>query len=339
MLMVSRVTITLDNNTRFTKTFEDRHEAATYINGRNLGGCLKDSRPVRFEDEQGRIMRINPDHVVCMDLVTFDPSVDADTDQLFEENDVEYECDVTGTDGEDEGSVPDEVSMKAAVPKSQRRIISDAIWKAGIDAFIGRGAPYDRDKGLKFIRRAAELGNPYAAIYYGYALCNGWYGESKHEEGIQWVRSARTDGDPYLTGAKAEYLYRLDPESANLSWELCRQSAEGGDLKSMFRYGLYYRRYDQSIGWDWIMRSAQAGFADACFFIGSFKIFQTSLFGTYGDAMDWIKKAKSLGCPWINDEFESLSPLKLKRGWNLINWIEEYLNESRSVIYIPESDS
>jgi len=72
----------------------------------------------------------------------------------------------------------------------------------------GRG---DYASSTECLRQSAELGNPWAQLYYGERLKNGFYAEQNPVEAVKWLRKAARQGYP-------EAFYQLG---------ICYENGEG----------------------------------------------------------------------------------------------------------------
>lgn len=155
------------------------------------------------------------------------------------------------------------------------------------------------------LRAAAEQGNSAAIAGVGYALLSGYYGVTKDEvEGLRWMRKAADLGDPtamLLLGSALEFGHGVAPDlNGALNWY--RKAADRGEARAMTSIGRLYR-YGRGVdrspaeALPWYRKAAGLGDPIAMGALGDFYYFGTAVPSDYTEALSWYRKAAGLGNP------------------------------------------
>jgi TPR repeat protein len=117
-----------------------------------------------------------------------------------------------------------------------------------------------------WLRRAAEAGHCGAARTLGNIYLVGAGVHQDNSEAARWLRLSAEAGDAAARAELAHVVltFQVD-EAEQIAAAAClRQAAEAGDAAAQFSFGLCLAQgigvaKDGQAGWDWIVRSAQAG--------------------------------------------------------------------------------
>jgi TPR repeat protein len=142
----------------------------------------------------------------------------------------------------------------------------------GIMFLEGQGIPKNEAEGYRWIRMAAEKGDPRASYLCGLLLCQGRGVSTNSEEGIQWLKKSAAMGNSTAEAKLGQdYLIgddgvKKDPEAA---FPLIKKAAEMGSPWACAAMGHFYF-YGQHVAIDnkkaivWLKKSIDLGEFDAC---------------------------------------------------------------------------
>ncbi len=167
------------------------------------------------------------------------------------------------------------------------------------------GQPGDRHAAseLRMIADEARHGDPNAELLYGLALLEGRYGlKPDPKAGIRWLRRSAQGGNPYAA-LKLGNAYAAgtgvekDDKQAVLWW---RRAAEGGNVEAKYRLGKAYLEgkgvpQDDHQAADWLEQAANEGNADAQYLLGKMYHEGYAVVQDQTLARDWLGKAAAQG--------------------------------------------
>lgn len=153
------------------------------------------------------------------------------------------------------------------------------------------------------LREAAAQGNVSAIAGVGAALVNGSHGVAKDEaEGVRWIHKAADLGDPMAMlalGGALEFGKGVAKDfDGALSWY--RKAADLGQARAMTSIGMLYQ-YGEGVeknpaeALPWYRKAAGLGDPIAMRALGEFYYFGTVVSRDYVEALGWYRKAAGLG--------------------------------------------
>lgn len=170
------------------------------------------------------------------------------------------------------------VNAGGAVPSEQRMIAEEAQsgdpgaeLLYGLSLLEGRyGLKPNAQEGLRWIRRAAEGGNPYAALKLGNAYAEGVGLARDDAKAVEWWRRAAQENNveaKYRLG-KAYLEGKGVPQDDGKAAEWLKQAASEGNVHAQYLLGrMYHEGYavaqDQELAKDWLSRAATQGHSEA----------------------------------------------------------------------------
>lgn len=156
--------------------------------------------------------------------------------------------------------------IQAGILLSVNKDDVDALSVLGICLTEGIGGEKNEEKGLEYLKLAAEKGNSNAQAYVGYYYYRGRGVKQNKKEAIKWFEMSANQGNSFGQRALGRYYIKLDDieDNKKLGVNWLRKAANQGDLISQRLLGLCYllgkgvkRNFDMAF--HWLEKSAKRG--------------------------------------------------------------------------------
>lgn len=155
----------------------------------------------------------------------------------------------------------------------------------------------------QMIAEEAQSGDPGAELLYGLALMEGRYGlKPDVQAGVSWIRRAAEGGNPYaalkLANAYAEGVGVAPDAAKAVAW--WKRAAQAGNVEAKYRLGKAYLEgkeapQDDAKAAAWLKQAADEGNADAQYLLGRMYHEGYAVVQDQTLARDWLAKAAAQG--------------------------------------------
>jgi len=157
--------------------------------------------------------------------------------------------------------------------------------------------PDGTDSAVSWYSKAAEAGLAEAQSALGRLYQEGRLVRADYLKSQQWYARAANLGSPQALFALSQLL---DSDTDTLSFDYCRQAAEGGDVKAMYRLGQKYERgvgvsQNLSKAFAWYESAARQGHTEAASAAGIALLKGMGVAKNMRSAMQWLLQAAEDG--------------------------------------------
>ena len=156
--------------------------------------------------------------------------------------------------------------IQAGILLSVNKDDVDALSVLGICLTEGLGGEKSEEKGLEYLKLAAEKGNSNAQAYLGIYYYRGKYVKQNKEEAVKWFEMSANQGNSLGQSALGHYYLKLDDNEDNkkLGVNWLRKAAKQGDSIGQGLLGVCYFegegvKQDYDIAFYWFEESAKRG--------------------------------------------------------------------------------